>query len=394
MTTASGSQFPASASVVVIGGGIMGTSTAFHLAEAGVRDVLLLERGGLASGSTSKAAGGIRAQFSDPVNIALGARGLAAFEQFHERPGWAIDLHQVGYLFVITDPGDLAAYEESVSLQQEMGIDSRFLTSREASELAPGIIVDDVLAATFHSRDGHCSPESVVHGYAAGARRHGAILRTGVSVEGIDIEGTNIVAVQTSAGPVHTGAVVCTAGAWSKEVGAMAGVTLPVEPLRRQILITEPLSNSLTSLLPSSMPMTIDAATTFYLHREGPGVLLGMSYAKETHGFALEFSEDWMPDLAEAMERRCPSLLEVGIAHRWSGLYEVTPDNNALIGEDASIDRFLYATGFSGHGFLQGPAVGEVLRDLYLRREPSVDVSPFTAGRFAGGALRAERNIV
>ena len=164
MTTASGSPLPESASIVVIGGGIMGTSTAFHLAEAGVRDVLLLERDGLASGSTSKAAGGIRAQFSDPVNIALGARGLTAFEQFHTRPGGAIDLHQVGYLFVITDPADLAAYEESASLQQQMGIASRLLTAREASELAPGIVVDDVLAAAFHSRDGYCSPESVVHG--------------------------------------------------------------------------------------------------------------------------------------------------------------------------------------------------------------------------------------
>ncbi|MFZ4485926.1 MAG: NAD(P)/FAD-dependent oxidoreductase [Candidatus Nanopelagicales bacterium] len=394
MTAAPDSPLPESASVVVIGGGVMGASAAFHLAEAGVRDVLLLERDQLASGSTSKAAGGVRAQFSDPVNIELGARGLAAFEQFHERPGWAIDLHQVGYLFVITDPGDLAAYEESVGLQQRMGVESRLLTAREASDLAPGIVIDDVLAAAFHARDGYCSPESVVHGYAAGARRHGAVVRTGVSVEGIEIEGTEIVAVQTSAGRVRTGAVVCTAGAWSKEVGAMAGVPLPVEPLRRQILITEPLSGSLASVLPQTMPMTIDAATTFYLHREGPGVLLGMSYAGERPGFAHDFSEDWMPDLVAAMERRCPSLLDVGIAHRWSGLYEVTPDNNALIGEAPGIERFLYATGFSGHGFLQGPAVGEVLRDLYLRREPVIDVSPFTADRFAGGALRAERNIV
>jgi sarcosine oxidase subunit beta len=200
-----------------------------------------------------------------------------------------------------------------------MGIESRLLTAREASELAPGIIVDDVLAAAFHARDGYCSPESVVHGYAAGARRHGAIVRTGVSVEGIEIEGTEIVAVQTSAGPVRTGAVVCTAGAWSKEVGAMAGVPLPVEPLRRQILITEPLSDSLASVLPQTMPMTIDAATTFYLHREGPGVLLGMSYAGETPGFAHDFSEDWMPDLVAAMERRCPSLLDVGIASMQPG---------------------------------------------------------------------------
>jgi sarcosine oxidase, subunit beta len=394
MTVSPDPALPTSASVVIIGGGIMGASAAFHLAEAGVKDVLLLERGLLASGSTSKAAGGVRAQFSDPVNIELGARGLEAFENFHERPGWAIDLHQVGYLFVITEEDDLAVYEESIALQQRMGVQSRLLTPREAHELSPGIIVDDLLAAAFHPRDGYCSPESVVHGYAAGARRHGAVVRTGVTVEGIEMDGAAIVAVHTGAGVVRASTVVCTAGAWSKEIGAMAGVPLDVEPLRRQILITEPLDESLASVLPSSMPMTIDAATTFYLHREGPGVLLGMSYAGESPGFTHDYSEDWMPELVDAMERRCPSLLDVGIAHRWSGLYEVTPDSNALIGEAAGVERFLYAAGFSGHGFLQGPAVGEVLRDLYLHREPPVDVRPFAADRFAFGGLRAEHNIV
>ena len=154
----------------------------------------------------------------------LGARGLEAFENFHERPGWAIDLHQVGYLFVISEAGDLAAYEQSIELQHRMGIQSRLLTPREAHELSPGIIVDDLLAAAFHPRDGYCSPESVVHGYAAGARRHGAIVRTGVTVEGIEMDGPAIVAVHTSAGVVRTSTVVCAAGAWSKEIGALAGV--------------------------------------------------------------------------------------------------------------------------------------------------------------------------
>lgn len=394
MTVSPNPALPSSASVVIIGGGIMGASAAFHLAEAGVKDVLLLERGLLASGSTSKAAGGVRAQFSDPVNIELGARGLEAFENFHARPGWAIDLHQVGYLFVITKEHDLAVYEESVALQQRMGVKSCLLTPGEAKELSPAIIVDDVLAAAFHPRDGYCSPESVVHGYAAGARQHGAVVRTGVTVEGIEMDGAAIVAVHTSSGVVRTSTVMCTAGAWSKEIGAMAGVSLEVAPLRRQILITEPLDDALASVLPSTMPMTIDAETTFYLHREGPGVLLGMSYSGESPGFNHDYSEDWMPDLVDAMERRCPSLLDVGIAHRWSGLYEVTPDSNALIGEADGVERFIYAAGFSGHGFLQGPAVGEVLRDLFLHREPPVDVTPFAADRFAAGGLRAEHNIV
>jgi sarcosine oxidase subunit beta len=385
---------PESAEVVVIGGGVMGASIAFHLAEAGVQDVLLLDKGQLAGGSTSKAAGGVRAQFSDPVNIALGMRGLDAFEDFPRRPGQEIDLHQPGYLFVLTDPEQVAVYERSVALQNAMGVPSRMLTPAEAAELSPGIDTSDVLAAAFHARDGYCSPESVVLGYASGARRHGATVRTNVSVTGIVAEDGQVTVVETDHGTVRTGSVVCAAGAWSSQVGEMAGVPLPVLPLRRQILITEPLPDELLDMLPATMPMTIDAATTFYLHREGPAVLLGMSYQDEQPGFSEEYSEEWLPDLMEAIERRCPALLDVGVAHRWVGFYEVTPDHNALIGESAHVSRFLYATGFSGHGFLQGPAVGEVIRDLYLHREPVVDVTPFSAERFAHGTFRGEVNIV
>jgi sarcosine oxidase, subunit beta len=394
VTVVPGPQVPASAGVVVIGGGVMGASIAFHLAEAGVPDVLLLERGALGGGSTVKAAGGVRAQFSDPVNIALGMRGLDAFEDFPNRPGQQIDLHQPGYLFLLTDPEQVRIYEESVALQNAMGVPSRILTPEEAQALSPSIDITGVLAAAFHARDGYCSPESVVLGYATGARRHGATVLTGVEVTGIEVTGGHIEGVATDRGVVRTSTVVCAAGAWSRQVGAMAGVDLPIDPLRRQILVTEPLSDEQAQAFPADMPMTIDAATTFYLHREGPGILLGMSYRDETPGFSEDYSDAWLPDLTEAIEQRCPALLDVGIAHQWVGFYEVTPDHNALVGEARDVSRFLYAAGFSGHGFLQGPAIGEVIRDLYLHREPPIDVAPFTADRFAMGGFRGEVNIV
>lgn len=392
---------PSRAAVVVVGGGVMGTSAAFHLAEAGVRDVVLLERDALASGSTSKAAGGVRAQFSDELNVLLGARSLEAFEAFAQRPGGEIDLHQVGYLFLLTTPRDVAVYEASVALQNSLGVASRMLTAAEAAALAPIVQTDDVLAAAFHPRDGYCTPESVVQGYAAGARRYGATVLTGVEVTGIEVHDVGgsggereLRAVRTSAGRIETGAVICAAGPWSQAVGAMVGVDLPVTPLRRQILVTEPLPDAVRALTPPTMPMTIDAASTFYLHPEGPGMLFGMSYDAEEPGFDLTLSDAWLPTLGEAMERRAPALLDVGVAHGWAGLYEDTPDHNALIGSAATVSRFLYATGFSGHGFLQGPAVGEILRDLYLGREPFVDVTPLAAERFAAGAARPELNIV
>jgi sarcosine oxidase, subunit beta len=392
-------MLPERADVVVVGGGVMGTSAAFHLAEAGVRDVLLLERGALGEGSTSRAAGGVRAQFSDALNVTLGARSLEAFARFGERPGGEIDLQRVGYLFLLTRPEDVTAYEASVALQNDLGVPSRMLSAAEAARRAPVVETGDVLAAAFHAGDGHCTPEAVVAGYAAGARRHGATLLSGVEVLGIDTrsDGTGpagITAVRTSAGTVRTTAVICCAGAWSEAVGAMAGVHLPVTPLRRQIVVTGPLPPGLAAVAPPDLPMTIDVASTFYLHREGPGMLLGMSYRGESPGFRTEVSDAWLPDLTAAIEARAPRLLDAVVAHTWAGLYENTPDHNALIGRATTVERFLYATGFSGHGFLQGPAVGEVLRDLYLDREPFVDVGPLTADRFSDGRHRPEHNIV
>jgi sarcosine oxidase subunit beta len=168
----------------------------------------------------------------------------------------------------------------------------------------------------------------------------------------------------------------------------MAGVDLPVEPVRRQILVTEPVPG-----LDPATPFTIDFATSLYFHREGPGLLLGMSDPDEPPGFEVSRSDAWLPRLGAAIAHRAPALAEVGIASGWAGLYEMTPDHNALVGEADGVSRFLYATGFSGHGFLMGPAIGEVMRDLVVDRPPVVDVSGLDVRRFASGA-RPERNIV
>ncbi|MFI5712873.1 NAD(P)/FAD-dependent oxidoreductase [Kribbella sp. NPDC051620] len=382
-------NLPTSAEVVIVGGGVMGTSIAFHLAEAGVRDVLLLEQNELGSGSTSKAAGGIRANFSDELNIALGARSLEAFARFGERPGQEIDLHRVGYLFLLSTDEQVELFEESTRLQNAAGQPTRMLDVAEAVRIAPILSPDGLVAACFSPNDGHCTPESVVLGYATAARKLGAKLVTGCEVTEIDAVGNEIRAVRTSRGTVATSTVICAAGAWSAPLAAMVGVDLPVTPLRRQIVVTEAIPG-----LPREMPMTIDFSSTFYFHGEGPGLLVGMSDPEEEPGFHLARSDAWLPRLTAAMEQRAPSLLDVGLASGWAGLYENTPDHNALIGESPTVSRFLYATGFSGHGFLQGPAIGEILRDLYLTREPFVDISPLDADRFQTSGLRAEQNIV
>jgi glycine/D-amino acid oxidase-like deaminating enzyme len=373
----------------VVGGGVIGTSIAFHLAEAGVPDVVLIERDELGAGSTSKAAGGVRAQFSDPLNIQLGARSLRAFAEFSARPGQEIDFRRVGYLFLLSRPEDVAAFEQSIKLQNQLGVPSRLIDPGEAGRLSPLVDTDGLLAAAFSPDDGLATPEAVVHGYAAGARRHGAQIETGCELLEVRLRGEEIEAVVSSKGVVETAVLVCAAGAWSGRVGAMVGVDLPVTPSRRQVLLTEPVPG-----LPEHLPMTIDLASTFYFHREGPGLLMGMSLDDEPPGFNLDRDDAWIPRLVEAIARRAPSLAEVGVAGGWAGLYEVTPDHNALIGEAPRPARFLYATGFSGHGFLQGPAVGEVVRDLFLGLPSPVDVAPLAVDRFRQGKDRHEHNVV
>ncbi len=382
-------QVPSSAAVVVIGGGVIGLSTAYHLARRGVREVVLLDQDALGSGSTSKAAGGVRAQFSDPVNVTLGARSLETFRSFSAIFGQEIDLHQVGYLFLLSTPESVAAFEANVALQNDLGIPSRMIGVDEARRRSPLISPEGLLAAAWSPTDGHCTPEAVVLGYAAAARREGATVLPYCAATGIDVRDGRVAGVRTEGGTIATDTVVCAAGAWSAAVGAWAGVDLPVTPLRRQVLVTGPVPG-----LDPATPFTIDFDSTFYFHGEGQGLLLGMSDPDEVPGFELGRSDAWLPRLGAAVHRRAPALAEVGVAGGWAGLYEMTPDANALIGRADTVEGFLYATGFSGHGFLMGPAVGEVVSALYAGTEPFVDVSGLGADRFAGAQARPELNVV
>lgn len=380
---------PAEADVVIIGGGVIGLSTAYHLASAGVERVVLLERGALGEGSTCSAAGGVRALFSDEINIALGLRSLDAFDRFSRKFGQEIDLHQVGYLFLFDDEDDAAVFAANTELQNAMGVESRMISADEAKQLSPLINIDDVVGALWSPQDGHCTPESVVQGYARAARDAGARLLTGCPATGVETDGDRVTAVNSGAGRIATDSIVVAAGAWSGEIGALAGVEMPVKPLRRQIAVTGGVAG-----LRSDTPFTIDFSTSFYFHNEGSGLLLGMPEPQDSWSFDLSRDQAWISELAEIMARRMPALEDVGIASGWAGLYEMTPDHNALIGRSRHMPGVLYACGFSGHGFLMGPAVGEVVRDLYLRQKPVIDVSALDVERFANADIRPELNIV
>jgi sarcosine oxidase subunit beta len=323
----------------------------------------------LGSGSTSKSAGGIRAQFADDLNVRIALRSLAEFEVMADE----IAFRRNGYLFLLDREEDVAEFRRGLELQQSLGVPSRELTPVEARELVPQLSLEGILAATFCPSDGYATPEAVVQWYA---RESGATVMQGCAATGIDIRAGKIEAVETERGRIATEAVVCCAGVWSKEVGALAGVQLPVEGEARSMWFTPEDGG-----LPERLPLTIDFGTGFYVHREGPGLAFG------GRDRALE-------DVAEAAARRLPVLAELPVQSTWWGWYDVSPDWNALVGEAEKPSRFLYATGFSGHGFQQAPAVGEHLAELVVGREPTLDLSAFSAARFAAGVTRPETFVV
>ncbi|MYT28821.1 MULTISPECIES: FAD-binding oxidoreductase [unclassified Streptomyces] len=383
---------PVSADVVIIGGGVIGASIAFHLAEADAGRVLLLERDLPAGGSSGKPLGGVRAQFSDPLNIRLGLRSLDAWRDFARRPGADIGLQTVGYLFLLGDETARDTFAAGIELQNAHGVPSRLITPHAARDLCPYVDPGTLVAAAFSPTDGYATPKAAVTGYLRAARRLGATVRTRCPVIAIDTADGSVQAVRTPHGTVRTRTVICCAGAWSGEVGALAGVALPVTPLRRQIAFTGPLRPR-----PPRIPFTLDYASTLYFHNDGAdGLLLGLSDPAQPPGYDREFSREWLAPFRAAAARRAPALAGLPVTGGWAGLYEMTPDRNALIGEAPHPGRFLYATGFSGHGFLQAPAVGELVRDLYLRREPFLDIGPLAATRFDGrhAATRPEAHII
>ncbi len=354
------------ADVVVVGGGALGTSVAWHLRRLGVARVVLVERHTLASGSTGKAAGGIRTQFADELNVRIALRSLDELERME-----GIGFRQYGYLFLLDREDDVARFQEALALQHRLGVPSRELSVDEARELVPQLAPEGLLAATFCELDGYATPEAVVHWYARGLD-----VRQGWAVTAIDTRGSTITGVETSRGRIATDTVVCCAGVWSAEIGAMVGLDIPVRAERRLVFFTPEDAG-----LPHRLPLTIDFSTGFYFHREGQGIAFGGR-------------EQTLEDLARTAVRRLPALAELGVQSSWWGYYDLSPDWNAIVGEAAEPSRFLYATGFSGHGFQQAPAVGEYVAELVVGARPTLDLSPLALDRFLSGQRRPETLVV
>lgn len=384
-------ELPRSAEVVIVGGGVMGASTAYHLSRKGCRDVLLLERNPLfGQEATGKCAGGIRYQFATEINIRLSLLSLPMLERFEEELGQPIDLRHCGYLFLITREEDLSAFKANVALQHRLGVMTEWLEPVEVRRRLPLLWLDDVIGATWYPKDGLADPNSVVQGYVAGAKRLGATCLTGIEVRAIEVEGGRVQKVKTNAGEVLTQTVVNAAGPWAAEVGAMVGLEIPVSPVRRQIAVTTPIPN-----LPSDFPFVIEFAKNLYFHREGPAILTGMSNPREPPSLNQQVDREWELVHFDAAMARMPLLAEAGVASRWAGLYEVSPDAHPILGKVEEVEGFYLINGFSGHGFMHGPACGLLLAEEILEgRAHSLDISCLRLSRFPEGKWILEYNVV
>lgn len=378
-----GYEMPRAAGVVIIGGGVMGTSLAYHLACRGQRDVLLLERGRVfGEGATGKCAGGVRHQFGSEINIRLSIESIAMLERFEEEIGQAIGLRQCGYLFLLTRPEDVEAFAANVALQRGLGVQTEWLSPADVAARVPLVKTDDVLGGTFYGRDGLCDPNGVVAGYVSAARRQGVRLLTEVEVTGVRVDGTRAVGVETSAGYVAADSVVNAAGPRAALVGRMLGLELPIWPLRRQMLVTTALPD-----VPPDFPFVIDFAPGLYFHREGPGLLTGQSNPSEVPGFDESVDLEWEQQHLALAVQRLPLLERAGLAHHWAGLYEMTPDAHPLMGVLPGFDNAYIVAGFSGHGFMHGPIAGKLMAEIILDgRAATLDIAPLAPARFAAAS--------
>jgi sarcosine oxidase, subunit beta len=383
------------AEVVIIGGGIVGSSIAWHLTHAGCKNVLVIEReSSQGKGSTGKSMGGVRAQFSTPVNIQMSLYSIPFYAQFEEVVGHPADYRPQGYLFLATKDSQLAYLRDNFARQQKLGLTTaRLLSADEIRAMLPQLRSDDVLGGSFCSTDGFVDPYSVMNGFMASAIEHGATLWKKTEVTGFTKDKQGAFRVETTRGPVSTRRVVNAAGAWAAQIAKFLDIDFPVEPLRRMLVPSEPFSD-----FPHSSPMVIDMSTGFHFRPEGRGFLLAWNDPDETPGYKTDFEPSFIEKILMHAADRVPAFenLPINPKRAWAGLYEMTPDHHCILGPVEAVPGFFLANGFSGHGVMHSPATGKILADLILNGKTNVvdDISVLALERFARGELLHETAVL
>jgi len=382
------------ADVVIVGGGIVGSSIAYHLTEARCANVLVLEREThQGKGSTGKSMGGVRAQFATPVNIQMSLYSIPFYATFDERLGHPAGYKPQGYLFLATSERHLQYLRTNQDKQKALGLKTaRMVSADEIRSMFPQLCSDDIVGGSFCSTDGFVDPYSAMVGFMTRAADAGARLWRNAEVTAIHKDGRGITGVETTRGPVGTRTVVNAAGAWAAQIGKLAGVELPVEPLRRMLVPTEPFDQ-----FPHTAPMIIDMSNGFHFRPESLGFLLAWNDPEETPGFKTDFEPGFVEKVLTRAAARVPCFenLAVNPKRAWAGLYEMTPDHHPILGPVAEVPGLFLANGFSGHGVMHAPATGKILADLILHQKCGlVDTRLLSLDRYREGRLIEETAVL
>ncbi len=378
------------APVVVIGAGCIGAAIAYHLGRLGVEGVVVVERAiQSGAGSTGKCAGGIRQQFSTEVNVRMAQLSVQYFQRFAEEMDTGETFWPVGYLFLLSDPAQWAAFQSQAEMQRGLGVPTRTLTVADAQAMVPELNLEGVLGATFCPTDGLGDPHMITHGFEARARALGAKFRFGVEATGLLLSGSKVTGVRTSEGDVSAPVVVNAAGPWAAQVAKWAGVDLPVLPYRRHCFTTAPLT-----FVRDTLPMIVDMKSGVYMHRESGGLLLGLADKDEPSSFDESVNWDFLESVVEPAMERLPALETAEVNNAWAGLYETTPDHNAILGPPEGVEGLVLANGFSGHGFMMAPGVGQLMAEWIVNGRPSIDLSDLRLERFRDQSSLAEANVI
>jgi sarcosine oxidase subunit beta len=364
------------ADVVIIGGGIVGLSIAYYLALKRAGRIILFEKGQLGEGSTGRCVGGIRTQFSTEINIRFSLESLKTFEEFEEEFGINPEFKKIGYLFLATTEQEIGVFRENIRLQRKFNIPVEFLSPEEIRSRWPYLRTEDVLGGTFCPRDGYAGPSEILSGFVNGAKRAGVKIYEGMEIVGISLAKGRIHSVRTKGEEIFAPVVVNAGGPHAASIGGMAGINIPVKPLRRQIFITAPFH-----LTDPPIPLTIDFHRGWYFRQEGNGLLLSGPLDLDP-SFNLNTEYEAMAETSENAMYRVPALEKARIARGWAGLYEISPDHHAILGKVPVAAGLILANGFSGHGFQHSPAVGKVISELITDGVAStIDISSLSIER-------------
>lgn len=378
------------ADAVIIGGGIIGMATAFYMARAKYGRIVLLEKESLTgTHSTSKAAGGIRAQFANKANIQMSMLSEKLFCRFKEDTGQEAFFDQVGYMFLLTRDDDVEMFTKSADLQRSLGLKVEILKPADIPQYAPHVRLDDVKMATFCHDDGLADPNEFLAGYEKSSRNLGVEIELGTEVTGMTVSAGRVTEVITNRGNISCGLVINAAGAFSSLIGRMVGVDLKVAPIRRQCVTTGQLD-----FVKPFFPMVVDVASGLYTHKESKGLLLGWADPNVKPSFDISVDPDYTDAILEKALDRIPQLETAEVANQWAGLYETTPDHRAIIGYEPAVEGLFHITGFSGHGLMHAPAAGMVSTQIIMGQEPEIDISDLSPERFAKGELQHETNVI